>query len=125
MERAYAQALWKMIEKGGSPSHAVKAIHTSLVTHGREALMPKVARAFGHLAQRELAKRTYTLSVARETDLRTAHKEALKALGTESPLVHTVVDTSLIGGWALTGSEVLIDHSYKKQLLDLYRRITA
>jgi len=130
MEKEYAQALWEMIKRGTTPQKAVHALRESLAEHKREALLPRIARALERLAQREAATSDVTLTVARESDARTAHRAAMEALSAHSNLrveshdLKTRVDDTIIGGWRLEGRETLIDASYKRQLLDLYGRVT-
>ena len=123
MEQAYAQALWQMVEGGMTPSKAVHALEAALKQHGRVALLPRIARAFERLAERDARKNDLVLTVAREKDLAHAKKEAaqmLSSLGIESSDLKTQVDDSIIGGWRLEGKEHLVDASYKKQLLDIF-----
>jgi len=136
MESAYAQALWKMVEGGMTPAKAVRALQETLKTHGREALLPRIASAFARIAAREAKRTGVVLTVAREKDERRARSEAKKylesmdiksaqggsALGRD---LKTQVDDTLIGGWRLEGRETLTDVSYKKALLDLYVRVTS
>ena len=135
METAYAQALWKMVEgglpagrQGMTPAKAVRALHEILKTHGREALLPRIASAFVRIAERETKRTGVVLTVAREKDERRAHKEVkelLSAMGVEVKDLKTQVDDTIIGGWRLEGKEQLVDASYKNQLLELYNRATA
>ena len=128
METAYAQALWKMVEGGMTPAKAVHALRDTLKAHGREALLPRIARAFARIAEREAKKTDVVLTVAREKDERRAHKEikeSLSRIGVEAKGLKTQVDDTLIGGWRLEGREHLVDASYKKQLLELFSRATA
>lgn len=127
MEKSYAQALWYVVEKGTAPAEAVHALREALVRSGREALMPRIAKAFAILAQRESEKKDVVLMVAREGDERAAHKDAkrvLAELGMDVQDLKTRVDDSLIGGWRLEGSEMLVDQSYKSELLSMYNRAT-
>jgi F0F1-type ATP synthase delta subunit len=132
METAYAQALWKMVEGGMTPVKAVHALRDTLSAHGREALLPRIASAFGRIAERETKRTRVVLTVAREKDERHAHKEALavlkkmgfKDLPAQAGL-KTEVDDTIIGGWRLEGKEQLVDASYKSQLLELFNRATA
>jgi F0F1-type ATP synthase delta subunit len=117
-----------MIESGSTPSKAVHALRDALKAHGRESLLPRVARAFQRLSAREEAKTSVTLTVAREHDERSAAKAAREILaqhGIEAGDLKTRVDDTIIGGWRLEGREILVDASYKQQLLDLYNRVTA
>jgi F0F1-type ATP synthase delta subunit len=125
MEQAYAQALWQMVENGMAPAKAVHAMRDSLKSLGREALLPRVGRAFARIAMREAKRTGVTLSIARMGDERgakSAVKEILAELDVEPKDVNVHVDDSLIGGWRLEGKEALVDASYKKELLELFNR---
>ncbi len=127
MEIAYAQALWDVIAGGGNPKQAVASVRESLVANGRQHLLPRIVRAFKRIAERELRKSRVTLSVASKKDLtavpRTFNK-VFKQAGIDTKHIETVIDESLVGGWRLEGQEQLIDASYKKQLLEIYNRVT-
>ncbi len=128
METAYAQALWKMVEGGMAPVKAVQALRETLKAHGREALLPRIGSAFARIAERESKRNDVILTVAREKDERHAHKEVkslLSEMGIETKDLKTQVDDTLIGGWRLEGREVVVDASYKSQLLELFNRATA
>ena len=128
METAYAQALWTMVEGGMTPAKAVRALQETLKTHGREALLPRIASAFARIAQRETKRSDVVLTLAREKDERRAHKEIkdmLTRMNVNSKDLKTQIDDTLIGGWRLEGKETLVDASYKNQLLELYNRVTA
>ena len=127
MEEAYAQALWKMVEEGMKPKEAVASIHASLVSRGREALLPRIAHAFARLAAKKRQATGVTLTVAREKDARKAEhaaQELLQELEIRTSDVTFAVDDSLIGGWRLEGKEMLVDASFKRDLLDMYKAIT-
>ncbi|NBV77385.1 hypothetical protein EBR66_04440 [bacterium] len=119
MERAYARALLQLIQNGMAHADAVRTVAKVLESKGRSALMPKVARAFNRLIQRESGKITNTLFVAKEHHASRAHKES----GEHDARV--VVDPTLIGGWRLVKSDSLVDVSWKKHLLSIYNRIAA
>ena len=128
MEHAYAQALWDMVEKGTTPAQAVHGLRELLARQGRAALLPKVAKAFARIAEREHARRGLTLCVAREQDARSAAAsvaDVLDELHATEKDFDVQVDTSLIGGWRLEGGGILVDRSYRKQLLDMYNRAVS
>lgn len=128
MENAYAQALWKMVEGGMTPLKAVAAIKETLAAHGRTALLPRIARAFARLAEREARKSDVVLTIADEKDEKGAKKaaqEILTKLGLESEGLKTRVDDTVIGGWRLEGKGLLVDHSYKQRLLSMYTRVVS
>ena len=127
MESAYAQALWKMVEGGMSPAKAVHELRDLLKARGREALLPRIGRAFARIAEREGKRTGVTLSVAREKDERAAKsavKQILAEFGVEPKEGNIHVDDSLIGGWRLEGREHLVDASYKRILVDVYNAAT-
>ena len=132
MEEAYAQALWKIIEGGpgraGTPAKkAVELLHQSLVARGRQGLFPKIARAFERLAARKRMGSGITLTVAREKDLLWAHhqaKEVLDSMAAKHADIKEEIDVSLIGGWRVEGQGTLLDESFKRDLLDMYKMIT-
>jgi F0F1-type ATP synthase delta subunit len=123
METAYAQALYTAITNGTDATKAVRALAERLKRESRSALMPRIAKAFARVAQREGAKKSTKLFVAREHD---AH-QALAAAGKFAQVAkHDVhVDESLIGGWRLEHQDMLVDASYKKHLLEIFNRVTA
>lgn len=127
MEKAYAQALWNAIAGGADHQKAVHAMQQMLKAQGREALMPRIAKAFERLAAHESARSTLTLVIADKHHEAHARKEAietLKKLGIDTQTIETRTDESLIGGWRLEGQEHLVDASYKKHLLAIYQAAT-
>jgi F0F1-type ATP synthase delta subunit len=123
MENAYAQALWNIIEGGKMPTEAVHALHVQLRSSGRLALAPRIARAFERIAARDHAKNAVTLTVASKEHEHRARKEAATSgIDVADAIVH--VDRDLIGGWRLEARETLVDASYKKHLLAIYRAAT-
>lgn len=123
---AYAQALWQLIERGMALKPAVAGLLEALETHGRTALLPKIARAISRIAMREARRTDVVLSVARTKDLKAAERAAKKILseiGVGTRDIKTAVDEDLIGGWRLEGRERLVDASYKKSLLTIYESV--
>ncbi len=127
MEIAYAQALIRLLSKGMKPTEVVAAMRTNLEKMGRQALFPKIARAFARIVQRDRNKNGVVLTTARAHDQAHATREAHSLLSSldvaAKDLMHDT-DDSLIGGWRLEGREILVDASFKKQLLSLYNRTT-
>jgi F0F1-type ATP synthase delta subunit len=123
MENAYAQALWNVIKGGMKSLDAVHALHAQLQKSGRTSLAPRIARAFARIAAREQARTAVTLTVADASHERSAQREA-SASGIDLKNAAVRVDPSLIGGWRLEARETLVDASYKKHLLALYRAAT-
>ncbi|RJR14447.1 hypothetical protein C4585_00110 [Candidatus Parcubacteria bacterium] len=127
IEHAYAEALRKVVEKGKSPKAAVTALRETLQKEGRTQLLPRIARAFKRVAEREHARNMVRLYVAGsgQTYAKTKAKHAIEAMRMDPKDVELVEDATLIGGWRLEGREQLHDASYKRHLLELYKRVTS
>jgi len=125
MEQAYAVAVWRAVQSGKNPKEAVEALRTTLAHRGRTALFPAIARAFRRFAERERAKNMLTLSLASVRDERSKKEamRALQALGVQKESVEIRADDSQIGGWRLEGQGYLLDASFKKYLLEMYKRV--
>jgi F0F1-type ATP synthase delta subunit len=125
MEKTYAQALWNMVESGTKPKEAVAKLHQTLAAARRENLLPRIARAFGRIAERQMRRREIVLSVARVKDEHRARRDVeviLKELKARAFDLTIKIDDTLIGGWRLEGRERLHDMSFKKYLLEMYNR---
>lgn len=118
MEKAYAQALWELIQKGEKPKEAVTKIHKVLAERGRAALMPAVGKAFERLAQREAQKNRSVLVVARKSDESKARKES----GAQD--AELSIDESIIGGWLHYEKGQVRDESWKNALVSIYNSAT-
>ncbi len=127
MEQSYAMALWKIVERGTPPHKAVASLREALKRSGREALLPRIARAFERIAMQEKSRNTLTLSVAGEhaAQAKKEAKQVLEIMQIDPEEVEVQTDQALIGGWRLEGREHLYDASYKKYLLDVYNRATG
>lgn len=127
MDKAYATALWRIIQDGVAPKKAVKSVHEALVARGRAGLLPRISKAFARLASRAEMKDSVILKIAKEKDKKTAVKKIKTLLADKNIKASEVsvsIDENLIGGWRLEGRELLRDASYKKQLLDIYEKVS-
>jgi len=127
LEDSYAEALRKIVEAGKNPKAAVSALSEVLARRGRRALLSRIARAFSRLVERERAKDTLILSVPgkNSTHAKAEAKGILDVMNINSKDIEVESDETLIGGWRLEGREHLYDASFKKHLLELYKRATS
>lgn len=121
----YAQALLGLLESGHDPAKVLARLDEVLARKGHAKLRPAILQQVStRLARRGAASRIF---VAAEGDAKEYAKEVqtlLKERGIdEAPDVH--IDTTLIGGFKLETTDVRIDKTYKRALIDLYRRIIA
>ncbi len=121
MEKEYAQAIATMSRKTGQ-DQAVLA--DGLVAHlrktGRSKMLPGILRELTRAQERQ-EKLAPVLEVATEADTAVAQAFLAKE-GVEVQTVH--VNPSLIRGWRARANGLLWDHSAKRALTDIYKKIT-
>ena len=121
MQKLYAQALVDLSSKEGvKKSVLVEQLITHLKESGRTKLLPRILRELKILEARA-AKRGSHIEVASHADAHEAEIEAA-AHGISGAKAH--VNHDLIKGWRAKNDSVLIDHTAKQGLIDLYRNIT-
>ena len=129
----YAEALYGALKgdsvKTESDSGKVFArFRKVLSARGHSTLLPFIAHELEKILAREKIKREVMLVVAdSKSASKWAHaydhyeKEGVIPKGTTR---HDVVDESIVGGFQIKTKDTLIDGSYKKSLVELYRKIT-
>lgn len=123
MEREYAQAVLEVAKRGMQPKELVKNLENTLRSRGHLQLSHKIAHALREAERRMGRGSESTLTIAKESEVASAKAEAAEHIDTNA--VRIVTDDSLIGGWVLATPNTRVDASFKKQLLDLYQKITA
>lgn len=125
----YAEALYRA-------AHATDtAVHDALVDRflalvrerGHTGLLPTILREYEAIVHERSTGEEVHLRVAHASDReRYAERIAgdVRTLSAEGQRVHTVVDESAIGGYAVEANGTRIDRTYKHALLELYSSIT-
>lgn len=122
MEKVYAQALQSLLSKeGANETQILDQLFAHLKATGRMKLLPGIKREL-QKAQDRTHMQEAQIEVAHKDESDVAIAEAGK-LGIHATRTH--VNPSLIRGWRARQGSQLIDHSGKRALVDLYRRITA
>jgi F-type H+-transporting ATPase subunit delta len=126
MKQAYITALVNSLLEGKEVDSLLLSTKQLLAKKGHERLWPAILR--GALRELERSGRANVPQVTLSKDSKeTSAKlsEALKALGVEGDATYeTKIDESLIGGFIVRYKDRMIDASYKKALVDLYRKVT-
>lgn len=120
MQKAYAQALERLIAAGEAEAKAVEKLVANLAARGRLKLLPLIRAELAASAARKSKSSVGRLEVAREEEKAEAIKAAKEA-GIEAE--HIVVNPALIRGWRARKAGLQVDRSGKRALVDLYRRI--
>lgn len=130
---SYAEALYGALkgEKGNSDASAKKILthfRKVVASRGHEKLLPFIARELEKILAREKDKNEVLLVTANTKSLSKwshAYDHYIREGIIPKNATRTdVVDESIIGGFQIRAKGTLIDGSYKKSLVDLYRQIT-
>ena len=91
---------------------------------GHAKLLPNILKEFDQKVAQSEKKSVSTLEVSKDADVSEA-KKTLEADGNDLTEIEIVIDERLIGGFQYEKDDLVIDSSYKKSLLNLYRKITT
>lgn len=119
-ETYYADILLALVERGDTPKQALQQLRTLMQQRGHEGLLRRV-RADLRRRMMRFASNEAVLTIAREGDRKQAEQAVRSHVNGPA---RTEIDASIIGGWTLQTRTTFIDASYKKHLLDVYRRAT-
>lgn len=129
----YAEALYGALQEGHvmSESDSKKVItrfRNVVSLRGHNKLLPFVAREFEKIIIREKIKKEVTLITAdTKSQSKWAHaydhyeKEGIMP---KDAMRRNAVDESIVGGFQIRTKGTLVDGSYKKSLIELYRKVT-
>lgn len=126
MKKDYTKALIESILAGTPIEKALSSLKSLLKRRGHERLLAQILRAT--LRELVVAERQVAASVsvaAADTVANETIAKALVTLGaTDSTSYRTTVDKTLVGGFTARVGGMLLDKSYKRSLINLYRTIT-
>lgn len=126
MKQAYVFALTDALLASTEVDKVLKSTKELLDKKGHGRLWSAVLRG----AVQELEKRTRTntpqvIISAKAVEKTEQLKKALTELGVDSSVdFETSVDETIIGGFIVRYKDRMLDASYKRALVDLYRRVT-
>lgn len=124
MKQAYITALLDSLRTTTDVDGTLSRTYSVLQKRGHIRLWPAILRG----VLRELEAHTQAdvahVYVAKSTaDVTAEIKQALASLGATDTYEQHIDDT-LIGGYVVTYKDKILDASYKRKLVELYRRIT-
>jgi F0F1-type ATP synthase delta subunit len=109
------------LEEGPAQEDAVAKLIAHLKSEGRMKMLPQIVHELKKINARRLL-RASVLEVASEKESARAKKEAAAA---GIAVTHTKVNHDLISGWRVLSGNKLVDHSAKRALLDIYKKVIA
>ncbi len=126
----YAEALYEAL-KGKNEKEAdvvARIFLTSVKTRGHTGLLKLIPVELSKIAKREYSKNVaYLVTATTSSHAKWSHaydhyeKEGIVPVNS---VRHNIVDETIIGGFQIRGKNILIDSSYKRSLLELYKNIT-
>jgi F0F1-type ATP synthase delta subunit len=127
MKQAYIKAVLEQLLSGKDGELVVKNLKEALAKKGHSRLFGSILRGVLRQLEHEAVAKAPQIKVAKNSeDLVAKAKEALLRLGAESVLPPVVkTDETLVGGYVVTAAGKQIDASYKRALLNLYRKVVG
>lgn len=103
----------------------VQRFRTILARNGHERMLPRVATLVERILAKQERRERVELVVAREEDRKRFEKGLLEYRGIlgaqEGTDITECVDDTVIGGYRLRAKGLMVDATYKRALLELYR----
>ncbi|MEX0930763.1 MAG: F0F1 ATP synthase subunit delta [Candidatus Paceibacterota bacterium] len=119
----YAAALAPIIKKNEASENVLRDLDRVLALHGHQKLKKRILSALVERLTKESQRNEVVVRVAKAEHIKKyaeAIDSACKKLGTTNkPTI--VIDTTLVGGFILQTQNRLLDMSYKRTLIELYR----
>ncbi len=125
MKNAYVSALTNSVISGLPIETVLSNTKALLKKRGHERLWSQVLRASYRVLEAKLKQQSVQVKVASSVSYDQATlRRVLDTLGATADAYETTIDQTLIGGFTARFHGKLIDQSYKRALLNLYRKIT-
>ncbi len=115
----YAKAIFELEVSGSDAGKIVGGTVGALKRRGAISLLPKILKAYKRLIERARSTGS-VLTIARASDKAGALMESRASEGTAIK-----VDSDIIGGYRLESGSSLVDNSFKRHLLQIYRNVTS
>jgi F0F1-type ATP synthase delta subunit len=127
MKQAYITAVLEELLSGKDNEVVISNLKSVLIKKGHERLLGSIMRGALRQLEHDIVSKAPQIKIAKQdAGLLNRAMTALKDLGDEvvlEPVVKT--DDNLIGGFVVTAANKQIDASYKRALLNLYRKVVS
>ncbi len=124
MKNAYVKALTESILAGKNTEQTLLSIKKQMEQRGHLRLWPQVLKASMRVLQARLKSFVPQVVIAKEGEVSEATLQAaLEKLGATEAGYTKTIDQNLVGGFTARVKGTFYDASYKRALVDLYRRI--
>ena len=125
MKQAYITALTSALLSTKDVESVLKSTYALLEEKGHLRLWPSVLKGVVRTLEKQEVGKIPQVTVATEGSLNVSElKKALTELSIEETETTTVVDPSIIGGFIIQHQDKMLDRSYKRALVEIYRKVT-
>lgn len=123
----YSSALLDLLLNGSKQADVFDSLKTLLKNKGHEKLYARILRDTQKRIEKQSEQAHIHVIVSREKDLKNLEDSILKTIATLGGGTEflTGEDPTLIGGFKVIGYGKVIDQSFKKKLLSVYRSLTT
>ena len=123
----YAQALYDTTAHTSPEVRdaRVESFLALLKRKGHEKLLPSIVSHFERLAEVKREKEQAVLLLARLSHADDMKRRAFRYYAPADGAVTPVEDDRIVGGFVLKDGDVIVDGSYKRMLINLYRKLTV
>jgi F0F1-type ATP synthase delta subunit len=124
MKQAYITAFVDMILAGTPVENVIANTKALLEKKGHQRLFGAIVRGAKRELEYKIKAQSPKIVLAKNDEaVLSAAKAALATLGVTAEVVVSI-DETLIGGFITKAKYQIIDSSYKRALLDMYRKVT-
>lgn len=124
MKNAYVTALTESILAGKDVEETLSSVKSQMIKRGHSRLWSQVLRASKRVLEAKLKSTVPVVTVAKDGGVDKATiVAALQKIGGAEMSYNQTIDSTLVGGFTVRFKDTLYDASYKKVLVDLYRKI--
>lgn len=130
MQEHYTKAVLALLSDDADQKRVdevIAKLKDVLKAHGHERLLPGILRGvIKHLEHAPASELRIVLADATQRELQKYEREIEgTSFTTNTADAQLEADPNIIGGFKIRNGERMIDHSYKTQLLNLYRKIST
>lgn len=125
MKQAYIKAVLEQLLSGKDGEVIIKNLKIALEKKGHTRLLGAILRGALRQLEHEVVAKAPQIKVAKNNeDLVAKAKATLATFSSDSVLTPVVkTDETLVGGYVVTAAGKQVDASYKRALLNLYRKV--
>lgn len=122
----YSSALFNILRDGGDEK-VFTSLKQLLAKKGHEKLYAQILKDLLKKFEKNSERSTVQVVVGRAGDEKKLEERIIQSITslTKDKTYSTHIDPTLIGGFKIIGHDKVIDQSYKKQLLTIYRSLTT